>query len=185
MPRSARRPVSPAAGSAPIVPEPRIWQGVVYQPCQGGALWVRQLFQFVGAFAPDPGPRDLAWEARAETGERLVGGVLCELHDAHGFIHGPVVVDPPEGTEPLEAAAQLVAPLIDLARALPLDSLFTRPQGLDRVWVRLGFVPMPEAFLPPALRGRPGSGLHVWRRPGTYAVPVPDPGGEGRRRGRR
>jgi hypothetical protein len=53
------------------------------------------------------------------------------------------------------------------------------------VWVRLGFVPMPEAFLPPTLRGRPGSGLHVWRRPGTYAVPVPDPEGEGRRRGRR
>jgi len=53
------------------------------------------------------------------------------------------------------------------------------------VWVRLGFVPMPEAFLPSPLRGRPGSGLHAWRRPGTYAVPLPDPEGEGRRRGRR
>ncbi|HWC01160.1 MAG TPA: hypothetical protein VHF87_00190 [Methylomirabilota bacterium] len=183
MPRSTRRPVSPAAGSAPIVLEPRIWQGVVYRPCQSGASAVRQLFQFAGAFAPGPDPHDIAWEAQA--GERLVGGVLCERLGANGFIHGPVVVDPPEAAEPIEVAAQLVAPLIDLARTLPLDSLFTRPQGLDRVWVRLGFVPMPEAFLPPGLRGRPGSGLHVWRRPGTYAVPIPDPGGEGRRRGRR
>jgi len=183
MPRSARRPVSPAAGSAPIVLEPRTWQGVVYRPCQGGAPAVRQLFQFAGAFAPDLEPEEMAWEAQA--GDRLVGGVLCERRGAHGFIHGPVVVGPPDGVEPIEVAAQLVAPLVDSAGALPLDSLFTRPQGLDRVWVRLGFVPMPEAFLPATLRGRPGSGLHVWRRPGTYAVPVPDPEGEGRRRGRR
>ena len=183
MPPSARRPGSPVAGPAPIVLEPRTWQGVVYQPCQGGAHAVRQLFQFAGAFAPDLEPEEIAWEARV--GDRIVGGVLCERRGAHGFIHGPVVVDPPEGAEPIEVAAQFVAPLVDLAAALPLDSLFTRPQGLDRVWVRLGFVPMPEAFLPAALRGRPGSGLHVWRRPGTYAVPVPDPEGEGRRRGRR
>ena len=183
MPRSARRPGSPAAGSALIVLEPRVWQGVVYQPCQGGAPVVRQLFHFAGAFVPDLESEEIAWEAQA--GDRVVGGVLCERRGAHGFIHGPVVVDPPPGVEPIEVAAQLVAPLVDTARALPLDSLFTRPQGLDRVWVRLGFVPMPEAFLPAALRGRPGSGLHVWRRPGTYAVPVPDPEGEGRRRGRR
>jgi hypothetical protein len=163
--------------------EPRTWQGVVYQPCQGGAPAVRQLFQFAGAFTPDPEPEEIAWEAHA--GDRLVGGVLCERRGAHGFIHGPVVVDPPDSAEPMEVAAQLVGPLVDSARALPLDALFTRPQGLDRVWVRLGFVPMPEAFVPAALRGRPGSGLHVWRRPGTYAVPVPDPEGEGRRRGRR
>jgi hypothetical protein len=183
MPRSARRPGSPAAGSAPSVPEPRTWQGITYRPCQGGAPAVRQLFQYAGAFAPDPEPHEIAWEARA--GDRLVGGVLCERRGAEGFIHGPVVVDPPEGVEAIEVAALLVAPLIETARAVPLDSLFSRPQGLDRVWVRLGFVPMPEAFLPAALRGRPGSGLHVWRRPGTYAVPVADVEGEGRRRGRR
>ena len=67
--------------------------------------------------------------------------MLCERRGAHGFIHGPVVVDPPPGAEPIEVAAQLVSPLVDSARALPLDSLFARPQGLDRVWVRLGFVP--------------------------------------------
>jgi hypothetical protein len=183
MPRSARRPVPPAAEPAPVVLEPRVWQGVVYQPCQSGAPEVRQLFHFAGAFAPDLEPGEIAWEARA--GGRIVGGVLCERRGAHGFIHGPVVVDPPAGAEPIEVAAQLVSPIVDSARAIPLDSLFTRPQGLDRVWVRLGFVPMPQAFLPDALRGRPGSGLHVWRRPGTYSVPVPDPEAEGRRRGRR
>ena len=184
MRRSARRPASPApAGPPSSLPEPRLWQGVVYRPCPRGAPAVRRLFQFAGAFAPDPDPGELAWEA--EAAGRTIGGVLCERHGPHGFVHGPVVVEPPAGAEPLEVAAQLVAPLIDLARALPLDTLFTRPQGLDRVWVRLGFVPMPQAFLPPVLRGRPGSGLHAWRRPGTYAVPVPDPEGEGRRRGRR
>ena len=184
MPRSARRPSSPpAAGLPSSLPEPRVWQGVVYRPCQSGAPAVRGLFQFAGAFAPDPGPDEIAWEAEASG--RMVGGVLCERHGAHGFVHGPVVVSPPDGAEPLEVAAQLVSPLVEMARTLPLDALFARPQGLDRVWVRLGFVPMPAAFLPATLRGRPGSGLHVWRRPGTYAVPVPDPEGEGRRRGRR
>jgi hypothetical protein len=156
---------------------------VAYRPCQSGAPAVRRLFQFAGAFAPGPDPGELAWEA--EAAGRIVGGVLCERHGAQAFIHGPVVVDPPPGAEPIEVAAQLVAPLVDAAHAIPLDALFARPQGLDRVWVRLGFVPMPEAFLPSALRGRPGSGLHVWRRPGTYAVPVPDPEGGGRPRGRR
>ncbi len=182
MPRSARRPASPPVGPpAPATLEPRTWQGVVYRPCQGGAPAVRRLFQFAGAFAPPPDPGEIAWEADADG--RVVGGVLCEQRGAHGFIHGPVVVDPPEGIEPLEVAALLVAPLIDTARALAMDTLFARPQGLDRVWVRLGFVPMPEAFLPETLRGRPGSGLHAWRRPGSYAVPVPE-SREGRR-GRR
>ena len=184
MPRSGRQPASPpAAGPPSSLPEPRVWQGVAYRPCQSGAPAVRRLFQFAGAFAPEPHPDEIAWEAAA--GDRIVGGVLCERHGIHGFVHGPVVVSPPPGAEPLEVAAQLVSPLVDTARALPLDALFTRPQGLDRVWVRLGFVPMPQAFLPPGLRGRPGSGLHVWRRPGTYAVPVPDSESAGRRRGRR
>ena len=184
MPRSARRPVSPAAGSAPIVLEPRTWQGVVYQPCQGGAPAVRQLFQFAGAFAPDPEPDEMAWEAQA--GDRVVGGVLCERRGAHGFIHGPVVVDPPEGAEPIEVAAQLVAPLVDLApahsRSIPSSP---GPRGSTASGCVWDSCRCPRPSCPAALRGRPGSGLHVWRRPGTYAVPVPDPEGEGRRRGRR
>jgi hypothetical protein len=184
MRRSPRRSASPpAAIPAPSLLEPRTWQGVVYRPCQGGAPAVRGLFQFAGAPAPPSDADEIAWEA--ETAGRVVGGVLCERRGVQAFVHGPVVVDPPSGVEPLEVAAQLVAPLVETARALGLDTLFTRPQGLDRVWVRLGFVPVPEAFLPESLRGRPGSGLYAWRRPGSYAVPLPEAPAEGRRRGRR
>jgi hypothetical protein len=133
---------------------------------------VRRLFHFAGAPPAPERPGELAWEAVAD--ERLVGGVLLERHGEHGFVHGPVVVEPPPGTEPLEVAAQLVAALLGQATDLRMTTLFTRPQGLDRVWVRSGFVPVPEAFLPDALRGRPGSGLHAWRRPGTYTIAAPD-----------
>ena len=34
---------------------------------------------------------------------------------------------------------------------------------LDRVWVRFGFIPVPEVALPSALTGRPGVGLYAWR----------------------
>ncbi|PYM67798.1 MAG: hypothetical protein DMD79_00220 [Candidatus Rokuibacteriota bacterium] len=135
---------------------------------------MRMLFQYAGAFAPVPRPDELAWEA--EAGERLVGGAVVERQGAHGMIHGPVVVEPPEGTESLEVAAQLVDALITEATAAGLDSVYARPQGLDRVWVRTGFVPMPEASLPDSLRGRPGTGLHVWRRPGSYVLATPEPG---------
>jgi hypothetical protein len=142
---------------------------------------VRELFRYAGAWIPDPSPEEFAWEA--EAAERLVGGVLVEAHGEDGFIHGPVVVSVPAGAEPLEVADQLVAPLLEVARARTLRTLFTRPQGLDRVWVRHGFVPVPEATLPQALRGRPGTGLHAWRRPGSYSVATPSP--EGSRRSRR
>jgi hypothetical protein len=41
--------------------------------------------------------------------------------------------------------------------------IFTRPQGLDRVWIRFGFIPVPESTLPQGLAGRPGVGLYAWR----------------------
>ena len=44
-----------------------------------------------------------------------------------------------------------------------IETIFARPQSLDRVWVRAGFIPLPEAELPRALRGRPGVGLFGWR----------------------
>jgi hypothetical protein len=174
MPRSARRPVSsPAAEPAAAAPPPRTWQGVLYRPSQAGAGKVRQLFDFAGAWAPTPGPVELGWEAVVED-DRLVGGVLVERHAEHGFVHGPVVVSPPAGGEPLEVAAQLVAPLLAQAAQLGINTLFTRPQGLDRLWVRFGFIPVPEASLPASLRGRPGTGLHAWRRPGSYTIALPE-----------
>lgn len=183
MSRSARRPVpGPAAEPATRDLEPRTWQGVSFGPCQAGAAEVRALFKYAGAFIPEPAPAEVAWEAAI--GGRLVGGVLVERRGVHGFIHGPVVVEPPAGIEPLEVADRLLVPLLEAAAAIPLDTLFTRPQGLDRLWVRRGFVPVPEAALPAGLRERPGIGLFAWRRPGTYAISAPDAEGE-RRRGRR
>ncbi|MBI3455423.1 MAG: hypothetical protein HY002_06515, partial [Candidatus Rokubacteria bacterium] len=182
MARSARRPVpEPAAAPAPRALEPRTWQGIVYRPCQAGAAEVRRLFDFAGAWAPQLGPGELAWEALADA--RLAGGVLVERHGEHGFIHGPVVVEPPRSAEPLDVAAQLIAPLLQQAAEAQVNTLFTRPQGLDRLWVRFGFVPVPEAFLPAAFRNRPGTGLHAWRRPGTYTIAIPE-AERGRRRGR-
>jgi hypothetical protein len=177
-PRPAPGPGEPAAGTPQ--PAARSWQGVTFRAASPGAVDLRRLFDFAGAPAPPASPGELAWEAL--TGEQLVGGTLVERRGEHGFVHGPVVVEPPAGVEPLDVAAQLVAALLDQATTLRMTSLFTRPQGLDRVWVRLGFVPVPEAFLPEALRGRPGTGLHAWRRPGTYTITPPDVEG---RRGRR
>ena len=89
----------------------------------------------------------------------------------------------PTGTEPLDVADHLVAALITEGEAVGLDTLYARPQGLDRIWVRSGFVPVPETLLPDDLRGRPGSGLHAWRRPGSYTVALSNPEA-GRLRGR-
>lgn len=186
MGRSARRAASlPPSGSPPAAPAPRAWQGVAYRAAGStdeDGQSVRELFRFAGAHAPPPQPDGLAW--LAHDGARLVGGLLVERAGDAGFVHGPVVVDPPPGAEPLEVAAQLVAALVDQAADLALTRLYSRPQGLDRVWVRSGCVPVPESTLPAALRGRPGSGLHAWRQPGTYEIATPDPE-SGRRRGRR
>jgi hypothetical protein len=119
---------------------------------------LRRLFDFAGAWAPPPSPGEAAWGARLEG--RLIGGILLERRGAAGLLHGPVVVLGQEGGDPLEIAARLVATLLSQAG---VETLFARPQGLDRVWVRFGFIPVPEADLPPALKGRPGSGLFAWR----------------------
>jgi hypothetical protein len=85
---------------------------------------------------------------------------MVERWESVGMIHGPVVVNVPD---PIEVGAHLVSALLTHSRALRPSTLFTRPQGLDRVWVRFGFVPGAEVMLPKALQGRPGIGLYVWR----------------------
>jgi hypothetical protein len=60
-------------------------------------------------------------------------------------------------------AAQLVGAAIDHASALGVETVFARPQGLDRIWIRYGFLPVPEGALPAALGGRQGVGLYAWR----------------------
>src|SRR5262245_46727700 len=131
MSRSARRPPGPP-GAAPVRstpqdPAPRVWQGVQYRPSQTGAAEVRRLLHLAGAWAPAAAAHGPAWGALA--GGRTVGRIRVEPHGAQGFVHGPVVVEPPASPEALEVAAQVVAPALGEAADSGVDTLFTRPQG--------------------------------------------------------
>jgi hypothetical protein len=119
----------------------------------------RPLFDFAAVPWPDTADIVCSWGA-VDGGERLVGAVVGERSGPAMMLHGPVVV---VETEPLEVAAQLVAAVLDHATAAGVVTLFTRPQSLDRIWVRFGFIPVPESTLPPALAGRQGAGLYAWR----------------------
>jgi hypothetical protein len=101
-----------------------------------------------------------AWE-----GDALVGAVLVERAGRIGMLHGPAVASPP-GEDPesaVDAAAGLVTLALAWAEAEKVETLFARPQSLDRVWVRFGFIPVPEVELPQELKKRPGIGLFGWR----------------------
>ena len=157
-PRSPRS----AAGLAPApslasATLPRVWQGIGYQPLPDAGL-ARPLFDFTATPWPDRATLAFGWGAFHDT--TLVGAAVAERVETTVFVYGPVVVNE---QDPLEVAAQLVAAILDHARALGVDTVFTRPQALDRVWVRFGFIPRPENALPAALAGRPGSGLYAWR----------------------
>ena len=171
---SGDRPAgTPSLGAATL---PRVWQDVGYRPL-ADAERARALFDF--AAIPWPEHVALAWGAwmAGPDGERLVGAVAAERHGTAAMLHGPVVVTEELGTghdspgngrggapaDPLEVAGQLLAAAIDHATALGAATLYARPQGLDRVWVRFGFIPVPEVALPAALAGRPGVGLYAWR----------------------
>jgi hypothetical protein len=159
-------PSVPSLASATL---PRVWQEVGYRPLPDAEA-ARALFDF--AAVPMPGPTDvaLAWgawtrDADASTparqaGEVLIGAVLGERAERALMLHGPVIVT---ARDALEVAAQLAAAALDHARALSVETVFTRPGGLDRIWVRFGFIPVPESALPAALAGRPGAGLYAWR----------------------
>jgi hypothetical protein len=157
--------------SAPPTPLPspeslltaRTWQGVVYRPLDASARTLaRALFTYVAAWVPPTVPTELGWGAWTSEGgaEKLVGALLLERHGTVGMLHGPVVVDQPD---PFEVASQLVAATLPQVTALGVERCFTRPQGLDRVWVRFGFIPVPEAELPEFFKGCPGAGLFAWR----------------------
>jgi len=114
---------------------------------------------------------------------------VTERAGAAALLHGPVVVEsrlgPPGGarepgaaeidTDPLEVAIQLVSAAVDTATASGIETVFARPQGLDRVWVRFGFFPVPEVALPDALRGRGGAGLFAYRGGSALWNPRPEP----------
>jgi N-acetylglutamate synthase-like GNAT family acetyltransferase len=95
----------------------------------------------------------------------VIGGLVAERDGNAAMLYGPVVVTEDAGGDRLEIAAQLVAAALDHARALGVRTVYARPQGLDRIWIRFGFIPVPESTLPEGFAGRPGAGLGLfaWR----------------------
>jgi hypothetical protein len=149
-----------AADPAPA-PVPRTWQGFALRPLDDAGQ-ARPLFDLAALPWPSAANPLLAWGAfrTAGEGDTLIGAVIAESTGRAGLLHGPVVT---AEREALDLAAQLVGAIIDHATAGGVQTLFARPQGLDRLWVRFGFIPVPEGALPPALSTGPADGLYAWR----------------------
>jgi hypothetical protein len=185
-PGAARATSSRAAGStaAPSgaaalddATRPRIWQGLDLH-LLADATQARPLFDFAAVPCPDAASVAFGWGATLTDGGALVAAVLAERAGRAILLHGPLVT--PDGAtppDPLDIASQLVTAALDHAAALGADTAFTRPQGLDRVWIRFGFIPVPESALPAAFAGGAGVGLYGWRG-GSAQWSLRDPGGE-------
>jgi len=141
---------------------PRIWQDLDLHPL-ADATQARPLFDFAAMPWPDPASVAFGWGAAPAEGG-LVAALLAERAGRAVLLHGPLV-KLPDGAPwtPIDLASQLVTAALDHAAALGADTAFARPQGLDRVWIRFGFVPVPESALPAAFAGREGVGLYGWR----------------------
>ena len=156
---------------------PRVWQNVGYRPLADPTT-ARSLFDFAAvAWPPSAVARAAAratgepnlrvelepcWGAyvRDAAGEQLVGAGIGEHAGSDAMLHGPVIA---ARDDALEVATQMVAAWLDHATALGVQTVFARPLGLDRIWIRFGFIPVPEGALPRSLSGRPGAGLFAWR----------------------
>ena len=149
----------PSLASATL---PRVWQGVGYRPRSDPGV-ARPLFNFAAVPWPETAALAFCWGAHVAraTGEQLVGAVVAERAERAVMLYGPVVTV--EAEDALEVAAQLVAVALDHASALGVETIFARPQGLDRVWIRYGFIPVPEGALPAALGRQEKIGLYAWR----------------------
>ena len=136
---------------------------ISYRPLTAPWDSALDLFRFAGASAPPAEQIGAGWAGW--DGERVCGALLAERDGSSAMLHGPVVVTPPDAPPEtaLEIAAELLASALRQAEESAIDTVFTRPQGLDKIWVRYGFIPLPEAELPRHLRGRPGVGLFGWR----------------------
>jgi hypothetical protein len=141
----------------------KTWGELAFRPLAAPWREALELFDFAGASAPPPTGVDAGWGAWG--GSRLVGALLLERAGPAALLHGPVVVAPPATSpeEVLDAAERLLIDALAQAERVGIATIFARPQGLDRLWVRAGFIPVPEAELPAGLRGRPGVGLFGWR----------------------
>ncbi|MEX2224584.1 MAG: hypothetical protein WEG40_22595 [Candidatus Rokuibacteriota bacterium] len=136
---------------------------LAYRPLAASWEPALELFRFAGAWAPPPADVHAGWGAW--DGDRLVGALLMERAGATAMLHGPVVVAPSDmpAEDVLAVAGELTGQVLAQAGGAGIETIFARPQSLDRVWVRSGFIPVPEAELPRELRGRPGVGLFGWR----------------------
>ena len=180
----AARATAPAAGilaapggavSLDDAVRPRIWQDIDLRPL-ADATHARPLFDFAAVPWPDPANVAFGWGATTSDGT-LVAAVLAERAARAVMLHGPLVkLDGPAAADALQLASQLLAAALDHMGALGADTAFARPQGLDRVWVRFGFIPVPESALPAALAGGGGPGLYGWRG-GSALWTFREPGG--------
>ena len=171
-PGAARATSSPAAGSTAATggaasledaTRPRVWQDLDLRPL-ADATYARPLFDFAAMPWPDSSGVAFGWGAFSTGGGALVATVLAERAGRAIMLHGPLVnLDAASAIVPFDLASQLIAVALGHAAALGADTAFTRPQGLDRVWIRFGFIPVPEAALPAAFAGREGTGLYGWR----------------------
>ena len=112
---------------------------------------------------PEASGLAFGWGAFATASGAPLAVVLVERAGRAVFLHGPVVAFEGHEQDPLQIAAQLLTAVIDHAAALGADTAFARPQGLDRVWIRSGFIPVRETALTAAFAGCPGAGLYGWR----------------------
>jgi hypothetical protein len=140
----------------------RPWQDLEFSPL-ADVTQARPLFDFAAVPWPDVSGLAFGWGALPSADAAPLAAVLVERAGRAVFLHGPLVALDGHAHDPLEIAAQLLPVVLDHAAALGADTAFARPQGLDRVWIRFGFIPVPEAALPAAFAGRPGPGLYGWR----------------------
>lgn len=165
------------AASLDDATRPRIWQDLDLHPL-ADATQARPLFDFAAVPWPDAAGVAFGWGATLSDGGTLVAAVLAERAGRAIMLHGPLVtLDGATRSDPLHIASQLVTVALDHAAALGADTAFMRPQGLDRVWIRFGCIPVPESALPAAFAGRAGVGLYGWRG-GSALWALRDPAGE-------
>jgi hypothetical protein len=160
-PRAAGTLAAPGgAASLDDAVRPRSWQDLDLRPL-ADATHAWPLFDFAAVPWPDPAAVAFGWGATMPGGD-LIAVLLAQRAGRAMAFHGPLV-KPGAGADPLQLASQLLTAALDHMVALGADTAFARPQGLDRVWVRYGFIPVPESALPAAFAGIAGAGLYGWR----------------------